>query len=174
MTLQVAFDQFAETVKRLLKHEEAYVAPHTIGSIATSAKPSADVVVASVTRLSPEAAGSALKEAGLAVFGGTWLTPEEVMTPEINPVETYVAAVSYRSSGDKAGVWVDAYPSLPTQVAVLKAMYEEFRETGEMADVTFEEFVQMANPNVVVVTPAEVESFLREKEASDCVEPGGG
>jgi len=164
MTLQVAFDQFAETVKRLLKHEEAYVAAHTIGSIATSAKPSGDVVVAAITKLNPDAAGDALKEAGMAVFNGTWLTPEEMMTPEINPTETYIAAISYRSSSDKAGIWVDAYPTLPTQVTALKAMYEELRQTGEMGDVSFEEFVQLSNPNVVIVTPAEIESFLKQKE----------
>ncbi|HTQ09038.1 MAG TPA: hypothetical protein VMI31_03100 [Fimbriimonadaceae bacterium] len=167
MTLQVAFDQFADTVKRLLKHEEAYVAAHTIGSIATSAKLPGEIVVAAVTRLAPDAASKALKDAGLAIFQGTWLTPEEVMTPEINPIETFIAAVSYRSSGDKAGVWVDAYPALPTQVSVLKEMYDEFRETGELPDVTFEEFVAQANPNVVIVSPADIEAFLKQKETSE-------
>ena len=164
MTLQVAFDQFAETVKRLLKHEEAYVAPHTLGAIVTSAKPEREIVVASISKLLPDAASDELKKEGLAVFSGTWLTPEEVITPDMVSSETFIAAVAYRSAGEKAGLWVEAYPVLPTQVTVLKTMYEEFRQTGETEDVTFEEFVQVANPNVVIVSPSEIESFLRQKE----------
>jgi hypothetical protein len=166
MTLQVSFDQFAETVKRLLNQEEAYVSPHEAGSLVTAANPEKSIVVASVTPLTPEVVVASLKDIGLNVYEGTWLTQEEIVTQIAAPTPTYIAAVSYRSSGDKAGIWVDAYPSLPTQVTVLKTMFEEFRSTGEVDDVAFEEFVQIANPNVVIITPAEIESFLRQHE--DC------
>ncbi|MFI5386541.1 MAG: hypothetical protein ACHQ50_10525 [Fimbriimonadales bacterium] len=164
MTLQVTFDQFAETVKRLLNQQEAYVSQHAMGTLVTAAKPEKTVVVAALVSQSPEAVTAMLKERGMSVFDGTWLTPEEVLAPAAGLAQTYVAAVSYRSGAEKAGVWVDAYPALPTQVTVLKTMYEEFRQTGEVDDVAFEEFVQLANPNVVIVTPTELESFLRQKE----------
>lgn len=164
MTLQVSFDKFPETVKRMLDLEEAYVSGHITGSIVTSAKPGHPLVIAAISPLEPEGAKSSLTTSGLKTFEGTWLTPEEVMTPHVAPSQVFIAAVSYRAAGDKAGIWVDAYPALPTQTSVLKAMYEEFRDTGEVADVTFEEFIQFANPNVVIVSPEQVESFLRQKE----------
>lgn len=164
MTLQVSFDQFAETVKRLLNLQEAYVAPHDGGTLVTSAKPEKSIVVAAVSPTPLEVTTSHLQGAGFAVFQGTWLTPEEVLTnsePTSNP---YIAAVSYRSSGDKAGIWVDAFPTMPTQVAVLRSMYEEFRATGELEEIAFEEFSTLANANVVIVSPTEIESYLRQKE----------
>jgi hypothetical protein len=164
MTLQVSFDQFAETVKRLLKLEEAYVAPHDCGALITAAKPGQEIVIASVSTMKPKEASASLKTLGLTVFEGTWLTPEELMAPDLEQKETFIAAVSYRSSGEKAGVWVDAYPSMPNQVTVLRAMYDDFTETGEVHDVPFEEFVQLANPNVVIVTPSDIEGFVRQKE----------
>jgi len=164
MTLQVPFDQFAETVKRLLKLEEAYVSSHLVGSVATSAMPDRSLVVVAVMSMPPESATEKLKEAGLEVFNGTWLTPEEVLMPDVGLTQTHIAAVSYRSSGDKAGIWVDAYPFQPSQGAVLKAMYDDFRETGELDDVSFEDFTQIANPHVVIVSPSEIERFLRGKE----------
>lgn len=165
MTLQVSFDQFPETVKRLLALEEAYLAPHTSGrTLVTSAKPDKSIVVASLTSMAGDLASEELTKAGMKVFHGTWLMPEDIMTSDLAPTQTYIAAVSYKSSGERAGVWVDAYPALPTQVSVLRTMYDEFRQTGEMDDVTFEEFMQLGNPNVVIVSPAEVEAFLRQKE----------
>lgn len=164
MTLQVTFDEFAETVRRLLNIQEAYVTGHLSGSLATSAKPDKSVVVATLTPLDPGAAKAALKDLGINVFDGSWLTPEELLAPALSPSQPFIASVAYRSAGDKPGVWVDAFPSQPTQVSVLKAMYDEFRQTGEVDDVTFEDFVQFSNANVVIVSPAEIESFLKQKE----------
>jgi hypothetical protein len=166
MTLQVSFEDFVETAKRLLQVEEAYVAVRDAGTLVTSANPDKSMILAALTPLHLEEATSALKEKKVKVFNGTWLNPEEVLAPYLAADQTFIAAVAYRSSGDKAGVWVDAYPSLPTQVSVLKAMYEEFKSTGEMNGATFEEFVQLANPNVVIISPANIESFLRQK--TDC------
>ena len=68
MTLQVYFDQFAETVKRLLKQEEAYVAPHDFGSLITSAKPGNETVVAAVTTMKPKEAARIFEQLDLPVL----------------------------------------------------------------------------------------------------------
>lgn len=164
MTLQVSFDRFAETVKRLLNLQEAYVVRHNPGTLVTAAKPEKSIVVASVAPTPVEVTTSQLKESGIEVFEGTWLTAEEIMAQGEPEAKPYIAAVSYRSSGDKAGVWVDAFPTMPTQVAVLRSMFEEFRATGELDEIPFEEFSTLANANVVIVSPAEIESYLRQKE----------
>jgi hypothetical protein len=44
-------------------------------------------------------------------------------------------------------------------------MYEELRETGELSEVSFEEFVRLANANVVVVTPAQLRGYVMAKLA---------
>jgi hypothetical protein len=163
MTLQVSFDQFAETAKRVLGVEEAYLTSRDGATLVTAASSDKPVVVAAFSPGDPEIAAEALKKAGFTTFTGTWLTPEEVIEQTATP-SVYIAAVSYRSAEDKPGVWVDAYPSLPTQVTVLKAMYDEFRSTGQMDEIPFEDFAQLANTNVVIVSPSEIESYVRAKE----------
>lgn len=164
MTLQVSFEQFGETAKRLIGSSEAHVASHEGGAIVTVGNPEKSFVLAALTPLSPDAAYSQLEGQGLTVYPGRWSTGEEITLPNASPTPFYVAAVGYRSSEDKPGVWVDVYDALPTQVAVLKNMYEEFRATGQVDEVGFEEFVQMAGCNVIIVSPDELESFRRAKE----------
>ncbi len=166
MTLQVSFEEFAETVKRVLGGKEAYVAPQETGAVATAGCAEKAIVVAAISLNPPDQAAEALKASGLKVFNGTWLTGEEILAHLGIQTDTFVAAVAYKSGDDKAGVWIDAYPELPTQMTVLKTMYDEFRETGEMDDVLFEEFIQLANPNVVIVSPSQLQSFLKQKQ--DC------
>ena len=166
MTLQVSFDQFGETVKRLLNLQEAYVAPQGSGTLVTCGKPEKSIVVAALAPTSLDLTKAALTEGGMSVFEGTWLTNEELHSEAEPEVKPYIVAISYRSSGDKAGVWVDAFPTMPTQVAALRSMYDEFRATGEMDDIAFEEFSTLANANVVIVSPTEIDSFLNQK--SEC------
>jgi hypothetical protein len=78
-----------------------------------------------------------------------------------------VAAVSYASGTNQPGVWVDAFEGPPTTVQVLRSVYEEFRKNGEMPEVSFEEFVRIANPNVAIVTPPELAAYLQAKQ-NDC------
>jgi hypothetical protein len=47
---------------------------------------------------------------------------------------------------------------------VLKSLFDEFRDTGELDEISFEEFVRQANPNVVIVSPSELQSFLTQKD----------
>jgi hypothetical protein len=66
-------------------------------------------------------------------------------------------------------VWMDAYQEEPNHVHVLQALYEEFRQTGEMSDVTIEDFIRNANPNVVVVSDTQLKGFIDAKQAANPV-----
>ena len=79
--------------------------------------------------------------------------------------EIYVAGVAYRTESGPPGLWMDAYAVQPTQVQVLKSMYDEMTSTGQMAEVSFEEFVRLSESNVVVAGPNDLRSFLALKEA---------
>ncbi|AIE84670.1 hypothetical protein [Fimbriimonas ginsengisoli] len=165
MTLQVPFEQFAAAAKRVLGAREAFVARHPSGALVTASSSTARTVVAAVAPFPPEEARKRLKEAGLETFEGVWSIEGLTELEEECPAETYVVAIGYESSDGKPGVWVDAFAELPTQVQALKAMYEELRETGELSEVSFEEFVRLANVNVVIVSPAQLRGFLSAKTA---------
>lgn len=167
MTLEVPFAAFVATVRRTVGDSDVYLARHARGTLVTSARPESNVVVASVNPFGFDQTKSALEAAGVVCHAGSWFDPESPAMATSH-IDIYVGAVAYRSSESSPGIWVDVYDSIPTQVQVLRAWYEEFRETGEVNDVTFEDFVRQAEPNVAIVTPTELQSFLEAKFRENC------
>ena len=163
MTLHVPFEQFPKTVAHFLATKEAFVNPHGFGSLITAAHPEKQFLIVSYTDHTPAATKTKLTQLGLDAFDGAWRLSDEIVTEEGNLEEAFVTAIAYKSADSVPGVWVDAHPVMPTQVQALRAMYDEFRETGELSDVSFEEFVRLSEPNVVIVTPHEIQSFLAKK-----------
>lgn len=161
MTLQVPFDQFPKTAERILGEKLAFLAPHGRGAMVTAAK--SGTVVVAVTEEPPEDVAARLKEAGFETHDGAWIPDAPVDAEPGQYVDAYVGAVAYESSEGKPGLWLDAYEALPTEVQVLKAMFEDFRSTGQLDEVSFEEFVRLANPNVVIVSPKDLRSFVDQK-----------
>jgi hypothetical protein len=168
MTLQVPFDQFAKAVERTLGVKLAFVRPHAGGALVTAADPAKGVVLAALSGKSCDEARKALTDAGMEIYEGGW-SIEGSLEMEASPLsEAYVAAVAYESSDKKPGLWVDAFTTLPTEIQVLKGLYEEFRTSGQLDEVSFEEFVRMANPTIVIASPKELLSFLEQKRDEDC------
>ncbi|MDR3691533.1 MAG: hypothetical protein P4L46_19290 [Fimbriimonas sp.] len=163
MTLNVPFEQFAETVQRVLETKEAYVSAAGAGCLVSAADVGKGFIVASRTDQTAAATKAKLEPAGFTVYDGAWTLAVDSQFHAEPQAEAFIAAVSYRSGETTPGVWVDAFPTMPTQVQVLRALYDEFRQTGELPDVSFEEFVRLSDPNVVVVTPNDVQSFLERK-----------
>jgi hypothetical protein len=162
MVLQVCFEDFAATVKRVGEDStEAYVCASEGFSLATAH--SEGRVVAALTKLSVEEAKAKLEKDGLRVFAGRW-TDDLVLEAEGDPaLEPFVVGIAYRTDAGPPGLWIDAFEELPTQVQALKAMYTELSETGEMADVSFEEFIRLSDASVVIVTPADLRGFIAQK-----------
>jgi len=163
MTLQVPYDQFAETARRVLSVKEAYVTRHGSASLVTAGWPSARAVVASLASKTSDQVKKDLSEKGFAVFDGAWSAEGLTDLGDACQAEAHIAAVAYASEDGRPGIWVDAYDSSPSPAQVLKGMYEEFRGTGETADVSFEEFVRLANANVVLVSPSQIRAYLQDK-----------
>ncbi len=161
MTLQVPFVSFTATAAKLVGGSPVFVAPNAGGTLVTAADPAWAIVVAALAPSPPDAVRSELEAAGLEVLEGAWTLrePSELATA----TEAFVAAVAYQSAEYRPGVWIDAYPTLPTQVQVLRGMYDEMRQTGELSEVSFEEFVRLANPTVVILSPSDLRSFLSQK-----------
>lgn len=162
MILQVPFEQFEATVKRVLKHKDVYATARGVATVVTSASDDRQTLVVSLSPSNVPDTRATLEKAGLQVYDGAWHL-EGLLDIEEETATPFVAAVAYLSQEAAPGLWVDAYDSLPTQMTVLRALYDEFRETGQVGDVAFEEFVRLAQPTVVITTPEELHSFVGEK-----------
>lgn len=166
MVLRVEFERFADTCKKLLQVEDAFVTSRGDGSMATAAAPGKELIVAAVCRQSAGEVTKALEGAGMKVSEGEWSPGGEGW--EINEVgcDLHVGAVAYNSKESKPGLWVDAFAEPRTHTQVLRAMFDELRENGELDEMSFEEFVRLANPNVVVLAPTDLTRFVEHQ--TDC------
>lgn len=160
MTLEVPFEGFAEAMKRLGGSLTAFLVPENGGTRVTAADPAKAIRLTAHSPLDPGPVADALRERGVATAEGRW-TPDDAPMATSEP---HVAAVAYRTSGLQPGLWVDAFPTLPTAAQALRALYNEFRETGQVADVPLEEFVRLAEPTVVILTPADLKGYAAAKE----------
>jgi len=161
MVLTVAFDEFPEAARRAASTKEVYISPHGKGTFLTAADSRHDIIVAASTQLGPIGVKAQLEAAGLTVFEGAW----SAYTASRNGAarfEAYVAAVAYSSRELSPGLWVDAFATTPQ--IVLRAMYDEFRENDEIGDVSYEDFIKYAHPNVVILGPGEIDTYLQQKE----------
>lgn len=162
MTLRVPFELFSETVRRVVGTDEAYLVPTESGCICTAFDIGKRVRVLTKQAGPSNAIKEKLEKAGMKIRPGYWAEGDEDV-PEPAPAVPFIASVSYQATNHQPGVWVDAYESLPTVAQVLRAMYDEFTDTGELHDISFDEFVRLAHPNVVIVTPSELVSYVAAK-----------
>ncbi|HRJ27726.1 MAG TPA: hypothetical protein PLO61_09500 [Fimbriimonadaceae bacterium] len=162
MVLRIEIGSFADEVKARLNHHEAYVAPLGRRTLATAASPERDLMIAAQAPLSLAETSRLLESQGMKVTHGTWLL-ESFELDDTPPALGFVAAIAYRTQENKPGVWMDAFPQEPNPAEVLRALYDEFRETGELPEVSYEEFLRLAHPNVAVISPDEITRFLERK-----------
>ena len=160
MTLEVPFEGFVEAARRLVGALPVFAAHENGGTRLSAADPAKGIRVVSFTPKDPGPVGEILASEGLRVVEGRWI-------PDDAPAaagEVHIAAVAYRTSGTQPGLWVDAFPEAPTAIRAVRALYDEFRESGEVADVPFEEFMRLAEPTVVVLGPSELRGFAAAKD----------
>jgi hypothetical protein len=163
MILHVAFEQFAPTVRRLLKTKEVFAKAQGQTVRLTAADPDKPAVVASTAAGPLDAARTRLEEEGLEVLEGEWRGKDWAPEADEIPCASYIAAVAYSSREPTPGLWVDAYPAAPLPGTVLRAFYDELAGNGEIPEVSFEEFVRLTSPNVVILGPEELQSYVASK-----------
>jgi hypothetical protein len=163
MVLTVPYDEFPEAVKRI-EAREIFVSEKKGACLVTAANPQKDVIVAATTSSSFEEAKAALETKTVTVFRGEWSGDDVAEYENGNGETTYIAAVAYRSNESMPGLWVDAFPTMPTPQIVLKSLYDEFRDNSEIGNVSYEEFIGSAHPNVVILSPSEIATYLKQKD----------
>jgi hypothetical protein len=165
MVHTVPIGEFCAAATRELGTKSASIT--RIGSqiIVTAANTNLKLVVRSVAEGKLETIKESLEKQGFAVEEGMWTLDEESVISTFGPL-IYVSAISYLASPAKPGIWVDAFPEPVTPSQAIRAMFDELCADGEVHDMSFEEFMDMARPHAVVVTPAELEDFLKQKVLS--------
>lgn len=164
MTLTVDWAHFPAAVTRhVAVGAEVYLLAQPDGAIATAADPDRDILVTAHTRKARDAAEQDLIGAGFTVLRGRWRQEGD---PE-DESRLWVAAVAYRSSEEKPGLWVDGFPYAPTPADVLSRMVEEFREDGTLHPSLAARFSEFGHPNVLILGPDEISAFLERNEHQD-------
>lgn len=160
MVLRVEYEQFADEVTARLDGQIVYIAQVTGGSFVSAADTANGFIIEAFSDREPEQVLRELGEHGLRTAKGSWKS-EDTEPCAIEPDRLYIGAVAYRSSEAKPGLWIEAFANQPTPAEVLKRMYDEMVSTGEIGNVSFEEMMRYATPNVVVVGPDQLRYFLQ-------------
>lgn len=169
MVFRVDLEHFADAVKKLLGGKVVAVAARDGRTYLTSGDSAKGLVVVAVSGKPVADVKKLAADKGFEVISGEWMDAAEVPIEGCDDEPPYMAGVAYKSREDMPGIWMDAFPFAPNQSEVLKRMYDEFAETGEIGDVTFEEFLRLCNPNVVIVSPQDMARFARANR--EVIEP---
>jgi hypothetical protein len=159
MTLRVPFDGFVEAVRRNLATHDAYVHSDNARTIVSAGQGDKLMVVISSTQLPVEEVKTKLHGGGLHVFDGLWSIGDDLELLEM----PFLGAVSYRANKERTGIWLEAYPEEPSETRVLQDLFEEFKESGEIGDINFDQFEAASQASVIVLSPDQIETFLTAK-----------
>ena len=162
MVLTVPFNDYPTVVKRL-ELLDVFVLAHSKHTVISAVDLHKNILVTSTSELGVSEVKSRLESSGLHVFSGQW-SDQDSKVSQNGAQDAFVAAVAFRSREAMPGLWVDAFPTMPTPQIVLRSMYDEFRANDEIGNVSYEEFIKLAHPNVVILNPSEVSTFLAQKE----------
>ncbi|MEI7576928.1 MAG: hypothetical protein WCK51_08550 [Armatimonadota bacterium] len=161
MTLRVPYEGFVSAVEQQLASRHVFVHSQAGKVLLTAAEAKHSVVIVSSTRKPVDEVRKELHAAGLHAHDGFWSVDDD---QEILALP-YVAAVSYRASKEKTGVWVEAYPEEPSSADVIRDFYDEISDEQSMPELSLEQFFEAAQVNLSIVTPLELERFLEVKNS---------
>lgn len=168
MVLKVDFAAFPKAVQRYAPGKVIFIASEAGRVILTASDPMTGMMLQTQTSQPMAKVQASLEAEGFTVDRGRWVP--DLSEGEYSCDELFVAAVAYRSSEAKPGLWVDVFPSKPSTSDVLNAFFEEFSAEGMTANLSLDQFIRMSEPNVVVLDPGEITAFLAKKHPVGPVE----
>ena len=166
MTLRVDYVDFADSVVRLTGKREAYWRAIGDHIRLSAADPKSQTIIRSATSVDLATVKNALTAENFLLLPGEWTDESDVAVDVVESVVGAVAAVSYETTGHHPGLWMDAYPTVPTELEVLEAMYEELTHNGEIPAVTFDRFTSDLNGHVVILTNQQIRNYIGAKLSS--------
>jgi hypothetical protein len=165
MVLRVKIEDFARVAEQLAGGKLVAVSGKDGQSRATAVNPAGTICIIGDAPEPVADLERRLVAQGFDVYDGDWTIPG--LEDGAAGRDVFVAAVAYKSREEMPGLWVDAFDYEPNQGEVLKALFDEFSESGTIEGVNFEEFVRSANPNVVVLGPDDANRFVQQKRAPE-------
>lgn len=163
MLLQVEWEGFVEAVDQWVGKRHAAISTLHGKTLLTAGCPNEGIIISSIVANDVDTVKRSLTEQGFKLVQGKWSTEHNPVSEHDSLAEIHVVAIAYKSREDMPGLWVDAFPFPPNQGEALKALYEHFEETGEIEGISFDQFIHAANPNVVIVSPEDIDRFARMK-----------
>lgn len=164
VTLIVEFPEFVEVLKRFGSPTARIVfyrrTPHQVHL--TYANPERGIEVVSSFLGSVAEVSRRLTEEGYEALPGMWISEASLEYWAKMTGNLCVAGVAYHTPSGP-GLWMDAYPSPPTEAQVLRSLFEEFVAEGLVKENEFERFLVEARPQVQILSPEDVERFLANK-----------
>lgn len=164
MTLVVDFPEFADAVRRHSRDGDCCVMHRRVGDSTqfSYVNPDTGVQVVSMLVGTEADALKKLEQAGFKTMKGTWVTEASLELLAQLSGETFVAAVAYETRLGP-GLWMDCYPYPPTEGTVLRTIFEEFVSEGFLGKGDFEVFLHEAKPMVRILSPSDLERFMKQK-----------
>lgn len=114
-----------------------------------------------------------LQAMGRSVKNGRWISGQDAQ--EIDQ-DFWIAGIAYRTEEDQPGLWMDAFPHPPTASEILTSLLDEFVSEGVVDDQDRDQFAKWGSPNIILLSPDEIQSFLdrhnsrKVEESTDAVE----
>lgn len=151
MVLRVSSERFLEEVQTRIGNAPVYLQRRGRHTVATAAATDKNLLILAEFPLPLDEVKHHMDDQRIQHFEGGWSDQIED-GPSAEPLP-FVMAVAYRSEGSRPGLWIDSDHIERTSSDVLRRMFDEFQANGEIAETTFEEFVRVSEPNVLVLSP---------------------
>ncbi|MGE0002341.1 MAG: hypothetical protein AB7F50_04385 [Fimbriimonadaceae bacterium] len=156
MVLLVSLERLPEEVRARFANETVYLCRISGRTQATAS--GGQVIVQAESDEPINAVRAKLESEGLTVAEGRWVVDEEANElDQHRPI--HLAAIGYRSSDGRPGVWVEAYHHEPIVGEVIDRFYDEMCTEGHAGNVSQEEFERIVGPTVVVISPDALQQF---------------
>ncbi|MFZ4507352.1 MAG: hypothetical protein ACOYON_06615 [Fimbriimonas sp.] len=165
MVLRVALEDFPAEAERHCGKVGVYVVANGTGSIASAAHPSEDRRVESFSSRGADEVRALLRAAGCAVGSGRWLGDSEANSTEAEH-EFHLVAIAYVAAGSSPGLWVEVFPDAVADEHAIRTMHQEFVDTGEIPDISFNQFLDVAKPTVVSLSHEQILEFRARRHAA--------
>ncbi|MCA0359717.1 MAG: hypothetical protein LCH41_01550 [Armatimonadetes bacterium] len=168
MRLETDWDGFvAELRDRWPRGARVYLERRGGFTLASAADTEANLVIVCREAVALETIQRNLLDKGHEVRRGRWADDNEA--PGFGDI--WIAGVAYVSDEKRPGLWMDAFPYSPSQSDILTSMLTEFNEDGTLDPMDNDEFAAFAQPNIVVLDPAEIQTFVSHHGKSAIAPP---
>ncbi len=164
LVLDVEFEAFFEEAKLRMPGERIYLARRSGRTWLTAASGPAGVLLRASTDRSLAQVEESVRVRNVDFAIGQWSADGQL--EEFRSFDAVIAGVAYRSEESKPGLWLDAFPDEPSVQEVLTSFYNELTQSGDAGDISFEDFLRLASPNVVILRGEEIRYHLGMKDGS--------